>query len=176
MSDWWNQATPPEVEPVAAAAATPETCPWCGAPATPAATYCACCGAVMAQREELGGLVVPGVTDVDPAVRSSSVASSLVAGQARVSAANLAGAVGGTSAQMIVAGAILARDHFASSRPEVRVEDVGTPSRAALEMAQRLRDAAAAESGPAQAEQDPSTGHPPGESEPGPGRPPSLPR
>ncbi|MGD0122743.1 MAG: hypothetical protein ABSC46_09315 [Candidatus Limnocylindrales bacterium] len=155
MSDWWNQADPSVVEPEAAAA-TPATCPWCDAPATPAATYCASCGAVMAQREELGGLVIPGVTEVDPAVQSSPV-TSVVAGQSGLSSVNLVGAVGGTSAQMVVTGVLLARDHLASGRPEVRVEDLGTPSQAALDMARRLREADAAEA-PAGAEGEASTG------------------
>jgi len=81
MSDWWNQATPPAVEPEATAAATPAACPWCDAPATPAATYCASCGAVMAQRGDLGGLAIPGVT--------------AVAAQSALTSVRPAGAVGG---------------------------------------------------------------------------------
>jgi len=144
MSDWWNQPTRPEVEPEAAAADPPATCPWCAAPAIPAATYCPSCGAVMAQREELGGLVIPGVTAVDPAVQSSPVTSPLVAGQSGIASVNLVGAVGGPSAGLLVAGVLLARDHLASGRPEVRAQDVGNPSQAALDMARRLRDEDAA--------------------------------
>lgn len=44
------------------------TCAWCSAPAAAAATHCAACGAALAQRESLGGVVIPGVTDVHPAL------------------------------------------------------------------------------------------------------------
>jgi hypothetical protein len=127
----------------------------------------------MAQREELGGLVIPGVTAVDPAVRSSSVTSSLVAGQSGIASVNLVGAVGGPSAGLLVAGVLLARDHLASGRPEVRVEDVGIPSQAALEMVRRLRDEDAAKI-PAEAQgagpQEPDADEPGSSPPPGAGR------
>lgn len=139
MSDWWNQPTPPEVEPEAAAVDQPASCPWCGAPSVPAATHCASCGAVMAQREDLGGLLIPGVTAVDPGLQVSAAASTLTGAQSRFVPVSLVGSVGGTSAQIAVAAAILARDHFSSGRREVPIEQLGNPSQAALDMAERLR-------------------------------------
>jgi hypothetical protein len=47
---------------------TDRTCPWCSAPATAADDHCRSCGAALAQRESIGGLVIPGVTTVDPAL------------------------------------------------------------------------------------------------------------
>jgi hypothetical protein len=42
------------------------TCPWCSAPAAATDTTCHSCGAALAQREDLGGVLIPGVTGVDP--------------------------------------------------------------------------------------------------------------
>jgi hypothetical protein len=44
------------------------TCPWCSEPAHAADTTCSKCGAALAQREDLGGILIPGVTGVDPAL------------------------------------------------------------------------------------------------------------
>jgi hypothetical protein len=42
------------------------TCPWCSASANATDTKCPECGAALAQREDLGGVVIPGLTGVDP--------------------------------------------------------------------------------------------------------------
>lgn len=57
--------------PAATAEALP-ACPWCAEPTLPDASNCSNCGAVMAQREDLGGLAIPGVTVVDPAMQARS--------------------------------------------------------------------------------------------------------
>ena len=44
-------------------------CAWCGTDADPDAVACPSCGAALAQREDIGGVVIPGVTDVDPALK-----------------------------------------------------------------------------------------------------------
>jgi hypothetical protein len=44
-------------------------CAWCGTAADPDATTCPSCGATLAQREDIGGVVIPGVTGVDPALQ-----------------------------------------------------------------------------------------------------------
>lgn len=41
-------------------------CPWCSELVPPDALDCTACGAPLAGRESLGGVVVPGVTEVDP--------------------------------------------------------------------------------------------------------------
>jgi hypothetical protein len=49
----------------------------------------------MAQRESLGGLVIPGLTDVDPGMRQPSLVGSVLASQARM---GVLGAVGQAAA------------------------------------------------------------------------------
>jgi hypothetical protein len=144
VSDWWNQPmgrAAPETEPDASGAAegAADVCSWCSAPATPGATYCQCCGAVMAQREDLGGLVIPGVTAVEPGLASRQMVGSLLGTQARMNALGAVGLVGSPAAQLVEAAAVLARDSIAGAlRPSTDPEDVGRPSQAALDMVSRL--------------------------------------
>jgi hypothetical protein len=49
-----------------AAPGAERTCPWCSEPARATDTTCPKCGAALAQREDLGGVLIPGVTGVDP--------------------------------------------------------------------------------------------------------------
>ena len=142
MSDWWNQPTRP-VQDDSAADATPAeplpNCPWCAEPATPNAGYCGSCGAVLAQHEELGGLVVPGVTTVDPAMQSHGHTSSILSGQSRMSSISLAGSMGGTGAQVALASVMLARDGLRGMGGSVDPETIGNASQAAIEMSRKLR-------------------------------------
>ena len=46
----------------------PRTCPWCSEPALANATHCRACGAALAQHEDLGGVIIPGLTGLDPAL------------------------------------------------------------------------------------------------------------
>jgi RNA polymerase subunit RPABC4/transcription elongation factor Spt4 len=144
MSDWWNQPMdlqPPEPQDDAPDApdAGQATCPWCSAVVPADIACCPRCGAVMAQRDSLGGLVIPGVTDVDASLTEPSLAGSAIGTQARMNALGAIGQVGGTSAQLIGAAALLARDSLSGMfRKSARPEDVGRPSQAALEMASRL--------------------------------------
>jgi hypothetical protein len=48
------------------------SCPWCSATAPAEATNCPACGAALAERDSVGDLVIPGVTDVDPALAAAS--------------------------------------------------------------------------------------------------------
>ena len=140
MSDWWNQPTRPTVEPGASIVEPPSTCPWCAQPASADAFYCSNCGAVMAQHEDLGGLAIPGVTVVDPAMQARSYTSSLVGSQSRMSTLSMIGrAPGGTVLQVAAAAAMLASDRARGSGGTVKPDDIGRPSQAALEMAERLR-------------------------------------
>lgn len=52
------------------AASTSRTCPWCSATAAATATTCPSCGAALAQRDDLGGIVIPGVTGLDPGLEA----------------------------------------------------------------------------------------------------------
>lgn len=172
MSDWWNQPTKPAVEP-ASTVDPPAACPWCGLPATADADDCPGCGAVMAQREDLGGLAIPGVTTVDPAMQPRPYTSSVLGAQSRMSTISMVGAVGGTKAQVVLAAALLVKDGIGGTGASARPEEVGKPSQAALEMAQRLRqpvrpavppdpvDPSAAQSeGPVSQTEDPGSGRP----------------
>jgi hypothetical protein len=95
----------------------------------------------MAQHEDLGGLVIPGVTVVDPAMQARSYASSVVGSQARMSTLNLiGGGPGGTMVQVAAAAAMLVSDRARGSGGTVNPDDIGKPSQAALEMAERLRE------------------------------------
>jgi hypothetical protein len=142
MSDWWNQPTVPAHEPESPSAEPSSACPWCAQPAAPEAGYCGSCGAVLAQNEDLGGLVIPGVTAVDPAMQARSYTSSLSGAQSRMSTLNLVGRVGGPTAKLALAAAMLVADEFGGKGGSVDPEEVGKPSQAALEMAQRLRQPA----------------------------------
>ncbi len=123
-------------------------CQWCGASADDAATKCPSCGAALAERESLGGLVVPGVTTVDPAlaaydaqplrIRGSSPSQGLAGGT--VAAAALGGpaglaALGGLAAVAAVEYLGAGSDQGGSAPA---LADVGRPSEAALRMAERL--------------------------------------
>jgi hypothetical protein len=140
MSDWWNRPTRPRVEPPASTAELLPSCPWCAEPALPDASSCSNCGAAKAQHEDLGGLVIPGVTVVDPAMQARSYTSLLIGSQARMSTLSLIGrAPGGTVLQVAAAAAMLASDGARGSGGTVKPDDIGRPSQAALEMAERLR-------------------------------------
>jgi hypothetical protein len=53
-------------------------CPWCSAPLVEAAaTRCHSCGASVAQRDSLGGMLIPGVTGVDPMLAKLADSSAL---------------------------------------------------------------------------------------------------
>lgn len=140
MSDWWNQPTRPIGEPQASTAEPLTSCSWCAEPAPPGASNCPNCGAVMAQHEDLGGLVIPGVTAVDPAMQARSYTSLVVGSQARMSTLSMIGsAPGGTVIQVAAAAAMLASDRARGFGGSANPDDIGKPSQAALEMAERLR-------------------------------------
>ncbi|HEX8024564.1 MAG TPA: hypothetical protein VF484_00010 [Candidatus Limnocylindrales bacterium] len=52
------------------AAPPARTCPWCSAPAAAGDTTCKACGAALAQREDLGGVLIPGVTGLAPGLEA----------------------------------------------------------------------------------------------------------
>ena len=145
MSDWWNQpmwSGNPEPNREGAGSdpgAGGVTCPWCSAVGEASANHCSNCGAVMAQRESLGGLVIPGVTDVDPAMRQPSLTGSFLGTQARMNALGAVGSSAGRSAELAAAALYLAKGSIAGMlAPETNPEQVGRPSQAALAMARRL--------------------------------------
>lgn len=96
----------------------------------------------MDQRDDLGGLTIPGVTVVDPALEPPSYTSTLIGSQVRAATLGMIGAAsGGVALQAVGAAAMLAGGR-GSSVP-VNPEDIGKPSQSALDMAQRLRESSA---------------------------------
>jgi len=130
---------------IASAAGAPRTCPWCATPAPDEATRCTSCGAALAQRESIGDLVVPGLTDVDPAIKdldgrplhlrgpspTQSVASGLV----------VAAVAGGPVGLAILGGvgAVAAAEYLGAAGEQGRSRDsVGETSGAVLQALERL--------------------------------------
>ncbi len=122
-------------------------CPWCEAPAGADDTRCPACGAALAQREDLGGLLIPGVTAVEPGLAdladrpmhlraaspSQGVAPMLAAG------ALMGGPIGIVA--LAGAGGVVAAEWMGArgSHPDAPAfEDVGRSSEVARELAERL--------------------------------------
>jgi hypothetical protein len=117
------------------APAPPGTCPWCSAANAPDARQCAGCGAALAQRDDLGGVVVPGVTGVDPNLLGtpSSLASPVLRSQGTLGALNAVSQVNATLG-LAAAAAILGQDTIKGmlGANDADLEAVGKPSEAAL--------------------------------------------
>jgi hypothetical protein len=123
-------------------------CPWCDATATPEATHCMACGAALAQRDDLGGLTIPGVTAVDPALLDADSRPLHIPGnspsQGVAGGLALAALMGGPVGLAAIGGigAVAAGEYLAASRGHAtRPEDlaaVGRPSEIALRMAEQL--------------------------------------
>ncbi len=146
------------------------TCPWCSAAAPEPARQCPACGAALAQRESIGGLAIPGLTTIDPALQaidgqpihlrgpspSQGMASGVMAG------ALVGGPVGLVLIGGMAAGAAV--EYLGSRRDRLgapeHLEDVGRPSPTTLLALERLEREAAGES-PADPVQDPWRDEPP---------------
>jgi hypothetical protein len=126
----------------------PGACPWCSAANAPAARQCAGCGAAIAQRDDLGGVVVPGVTGVDPNLLGtpSSLASPVLRSQGTLGAINAVSHVNATLG-LAAAAAILGQDTIKGmlGANDADLEALGKPSEAALLAVENLeREPAAA--------------------------------
>lgn len=119
----------------------PGTCPWCSSANPPEARTCGSCGASIAQREELGGVVVPGVTGVDPNLTGTpaSLAGTLMRNQGTANALHAASQVNSTFG-LAAAAAILGQDMVrdALGLNDADLSAVGKPSEAAIQAADRL--------------------------------------
>jgi len=86
----------------------PAACSWCGTPATPEARTCSSCGAALAQREQIGDLVIPGLTAVDPALQDYANRPLHLSGPSPshgvASGAIAAAAVGGPAGLALIGG------------------------------------------------------------------------
>jgi hypothetical protein len=144
---------------------TGRTCPWCSAAAPDAATTCPACGAALAQRESIAGLVIPGLTSIDPALQAIDGQPIHLRGpsptQGMASGAMVAAVVGGPVGLAIVGGLAAGaaveylgtrRDH--AGAPE-HLEDVGRPSPTTLLALERLEREAAGGESPSEPLQDP---------------------
>jgi hypothetical protein len=123
-----------------AAVPEPTICPWCSAPAATGATRCASCGAAIAQRESISGLVIPGVTTVDPnLVGDSSPASPLLRTQGTANVLYAATQVNATFG-LAAAAAVLGQDAIRGmlGGKDVDPAKIGIPSEAALLAVERL--------------------------------------
>jgi hypothetical protein len=128
-------------------------CPWCSTPAAPDATTCGSCGAALAQRDDLGGIVIPGLTGVDPALKAYDAQPMHLRGpspsQGLATGILPAVAMGGPAGLAIIGGiaAVAAVEYLGAGKGgggQVDPESVGKPSELAmlaLEKAQRGADA-----------------------------------
>ena len=124
------------------------TCPWCSAAAPDSATSCPACGAALAQRESIAGLVIPGVTTVDPALQSIDGRPMRIPGnsptQGMASGVVAAVAVGGPVGLAVLGGvaAMGAAEYMGASRGgsgrSGDLADVGRPSDVVLRTIERL--------------------------------------
>jgi hypothetical protein len=134
------------------AAAGPETttCPWCAAPAAADATRCPACGAALAQRESIGDLRIPGLTDVDPALEDFDKRPLHLRGPSPsqgMAPALIVGAVAGGPIGLVAIGGVaaVAGAEFLGTRiggpGATALEDVGKPSEVALQALRHVDDA-----------------------------------
>jgi hypothetical protein len=123
-------------------------CAWCSAAAPIDATRCPACGAALAQREDLGGVMIAGLTGVDPAlldadgrplhIPKSSPTQGMAGG---VMLASMAGGPVGLAALgglAVVGAAEYAMAGRAVHDGAPAFEDVGRPSEVALQALERL--------------------------------------
>lgn len=124
-------------------------CPWCAAPAAPEATRCSACGAALAQRESIAGVVIPGLTAVDPALEDFDKRPLHLRGpspsQGMAPALIVAAAAGGPIGLMAIGGvaAVMAGEYLGTKRdgPDGGgLESVGQPSEVLLQALEHLED------------------------------------
>ena len=126
----------------------PRTCPWCSTPADDEARTCSSCGAALAQREDLGGVQIAGLTTVDPELAALDAQPLHLGGpsptQSVSHVAMSAAVIGGPAGLVMVGGvaAIAGAEHAAANRPGITAPDeleaVGRPSEAALRVVEQI--------------------------------------
>jgi hypothetical protein len=135
-------------EPVGEAVPMGRSCPWCSAAAPADATTCPACGAALAQRESIGDLVLPGITDVrgdllDAAGRPLHMPVQSNA-QGMAGGVMLAAMAGGPVGLAALGGlaAVGAAEYVGASRRDdgsvPSLDDLGRPSSAAEQTAHDL--------------------------------------
>jgi hypothetical protein len=133
------------------------TCPWCSEPAAASDTKCPACGAALAQREDLGGVVIPGVTGVDPGVLAYDAQPMHLKGpsptQGLATGIIPAAAMGGPAGLAIIGGvvAVAAAEYLSARGPggattdPSTVGELGGVAQLALERLRREEGETAAE-------------------------------
>lgn len=143
----------------------PTTCPWCAAPADTEATRCSACGAALAQRESIGGLRIPGLTSVDPALEDFDKRPLHIRGPSPtqgLAPALIVGALAGGPAGLLAIGGVaaLAGVEFAANQHDgtdtQELADVGRPSEVLLQALGNLDDDATAQPPAPSAADDPT--------------------
>ncbi len=131
--------TGPGLDPEPAASSTNDACPWCSAATPVAATHCPACGASLAERESLGGMEIPGVTEVDPGVIAAERRAAGIV-RAKVSGADRAGFASTLVSGFVPGGPILgaAINLVATGLSHSEASSIGDPSSAALQLASKL--------------------------------------
>jgi hypothetical protein len=124
------------------------SCAWCSAVAPESATQCPACGAALAQRESIAGLVIPGVTTIDPALQAIAGQPMHISGpspsQGMASGVVVAGAIGGPVGLAALGGfaAVAAVEYMGAGRDGSGrpgdLADVGRPSEITLRALERL--------------------------------------
>ena len=135
------------------------SCQWCGTTAAATVETCPSCGAALAERESIGGLVLPGVTNVDPALAAYDAQPWRIPkaspSQGLAGGSIAAAAMGGPAGLAALGGlaAVAAVEYLAAGRGEGGAtpapEDVGRPTDAAFRMLEKLK--AEGDEGPADA-------------------------
>ncbi len=137
----------------ATGAAEAPHCPWCAAPAAADADRCTACGAALAQRETIGELLIPGLTNVDPALQDFDKRPLHISGPSPsqgMAPALIVGAMAGGPAGLAAMGgvaAVAAVEYLGAGRGgagSVNLEDVGRPSEVVLQALGRMEDGAVA--------------------------------
>jgi RNA polymerase subunit RPABC4/transcription elongation factor Spt4 len=135
--------------------AATRACPWCSATAAADATNCPSCGAALAQRDDLGGVVIAGVTGVDPGLKAYADQPMRIKGpsptQGLATGIVPAVALGGPAGLAIIGGiaAVAATEYLSAKGPGAKnvdpktVGELGGLAQLALEKA--TRDEATAE-------------------------------
>ena len=124
------------------------TCAWCSAAAPMEATQCPSCGAAMAQRDTIGDLVIPGVTNVRADLLDADGRPLHIPGasnaQGMASGAIVGAMVGGPVGLAAIGGMAVvgAAEYLAASRrangSAPAFEDVGRPNEIAAKVAEEL--------------------------------------
>jgi len=146
------------------AALSTRTCPWCSAPAASTDTRCPACGAALAQREDLGGVLIPGVTGLAPALEALRDQPTHLKGpspsQGLATGIIPAAALGGPAGLAVLGGiaAVTAVEYLSAKGPHGERVDPSTVGElsgvAQLALEKVEREAATGEAPPAQPETD----------------------